>query len=389
MSILLCLTDTTKLKNLADRAQKNEIEVQMIHQIIELETTQNLTQVLSDTRILIERIRTLPNKRRQHLHDLHTLKGNARVFGLKHLSTAIHDLESEIDRTEDRHDESSVFSHLERIESLNTTYENCAKKISSTGSRSPRYTKDMDGKSRDILEVMKLCDRAQKRSHSEDLSDFIRLSRKLSEHLCRDFESLLEDSIKSTKKAARKLQKSIPTIEMSGDQVYILPSAEKLVRDVFMHLLTNAIDHGIEEKDERKRLGKNESGTITIRLKADSEGLHIDFKDDGKGLDVARIRAKALEATLIRNRNLSNSDIANFIFHPGLSTKQEVSEISGRGIGLDAVKSLLHARNCSIDIELEASTTKESTHQAFSYRIFIAKGLYFRDQSTQNVKKTA
>lgn len=127
--------------------------------------------------------------------------------------------------------------------------------------------------------------------------------------------------------------------------------AEEIV-DPLMHLMRNAIDHGIESTEERKKKGKKESGTIT--LKAYQKGNHvvIEVKDDGSGIDTDRVRKKAVEKGLIdANAELQEKEVIDFIFTPGFSTKEVVSEVSGRGVGMDVVKNTLSSLGGFAEVE--------------------------------------
>jgi two-component system chemotaxis sensor kinase CheA len=117
--------------------------------------------------------------------------------------------------------------------------------------------------------------------------------------------------------------------------------AEEVV-DPLMHLMRNAIDHGIEPSEVRRNLGKKEAGAVI--LKAYQKGNHvvIEVKDDGSGIDTVRVRKKAIEKRLIdEDVELQEKEIIDFIFTPGFSTKDVVSEVSGRGVGMDVVKNKL------------------------------------------------
>jgi two-component system, chemotaxis family, sensor kinase CheA len=135
--------------------------------------------------------------------------------------------------------------------------------------------------------------------------------------------------------------------------------AEEIV-DPLMHLMRNAIDHGIESPEERKKKGKKEKGTIT--LKAYQKGNHvvIEVKDDGSGIDIGRVRKKAVEKGLLtEDAGVGENEIIDFIFAPGFSTKDVVSEVSGRGIGMDVVKDKLSALGGFAEVETarDAGTT--------------------------------
>ena len=129
--------------------------------------------------------------------------------------------------------------------------------------------------------------------------------------------------------------------------------AEEVV-DPLMHIVRNAIDHGIEPAEERKKAGKRETGSII--LKAFQRGNHvvIEAKDDGAGIDVSRVRSKALEkGLLLPEAELSDKEILDFIFMPGFSTKAAVSEMSGRGVGMDVVKEKLSSLGGFVEVETE------------------------------------
>lgn len=127
--------------------------------------------------------------------------------------------------------------------------------------------------------------------------------------------------------------------------------AEEII-DPLMHIVRNAIDHGMETTEERKSAGKREIGTIV--LKAYQRGNHVivEVKDDGPGVDLEKVRKKAVEKGLLaEGTELTDRDILEFIFMPGFSTKSTVSEISGRGVGMDVVKEKLSSLGGYVDLE--------------------------------------
>jgi two-component system, chemotaxis family, sensor kinase CheA len=126
------------------------------------------------------------------------------------------------------------------------------------------------------------------------------------------------------------------------------------ISDPMMHIIRNAIDHGIEPSDERLRTGKGEKGTI--RLSAYQKGNHvvIEVEDDGRGIDLEKVKRKAVEKGLIRSaEGISDRDAIDLIFLPGFSTSETVSEISGRGVGMDVVKNNITAISGMVDVESE------------------------------------
>jgi len=109
--------------------------------------------------------------------------------------------------------------------------------------------------------------------------------------------------------------------------------------DPLMHLLRNSIDHGIEAPDVREQAGKSRCGTIVFKAYCSGTNVFIEIKDDGKGMDPEKIREKAVQKGIIaKDELLSEKEIFNLIFLPGFSTAEKISEISGRGVGMDVVK---------------------------------------------------
>lgn len=153
---------------------------------------------------------------------------------------------------------------------------------------------------------------------------------------------------------SKEMGKQIDLVLYGEDTEIDKHLAEEIV-DPLMHIVRNAIDHGIELPEERKRAGKGETGTIM--LKAFQRGNHVvvEVSDDGSGIDVEKVKRKAIEKGLIHPDadDLSDKEILDFIFLPGFSTKTSVSEVSGRGVGMDVVKERITTLGGFVDVETE------------------------------------
>ncbi len=122
--------------------------------------------------------------------------------------------------------------------------------------------------------------------------------------------------------------------------------------DPLIHLIRNAVDHGIEDQETRRKRDKPATGTITLRAYQEGSYIVIEIEDDGAGINVRRIREKATEAGLVeKGQKLTESEILNFIFHPGFSTAKAVTDTSGRGVGMDVVKLAISRLKGIIDIQ--------------------------------------
>lgn len=130
------------------------------------------------------------------------------------------------------------------------------------------------------------------------------------------------------------------SFETQGEDLEVDKSVIDHLGDPLVHILRNAVDHGLEAStEERVRAGKSPKGRVTLHAFNEGNQLVVEVRDDGKGIDPKIIREKAVQKGVIRSaQGLSDQDAINLIFHPGFSTKSETSEISGRGVGMDVVK---------------------------------------------------
>ncbi len=126
------------------------------------------------------------------------------------------------------------------------------------------------------------------------------------------------------------------------------------IAEPLTHLVRNAISHGIESPEERRKLAKNPQGTVRLNAYHQGNQVVVEVNDDGRGIDAQKIRAKAIEMGLTTPEEaalLSEQETLGFIFRPGFSTAEQVTEVSGRGVGMDVVQSVLHRLKASVSVE--------------------------------------
>ncbi|MEW6516010.1 MAG: chemotaxis protein CheA [candidate division FCPU426 bacterium] len=149
---------------------------------------------------------------------------------------------------------------------------------------------------------------------------------------------------------ARKSGKVIRFVT-EGEDTEIDRNMVESLNDPLVHMIRNAIDHGIEPPDKRRAAGKPDAGTLILRAYHGAGSVVIEMRDDGQGLNRSRILAKAVERNLVEpNRELTDAEVFKLIFMPGFSTAEKVTDISGRGVGLDVVKKNIEALQGRVEI---------------------------------------
>lgn len=146
-------------------------------------------------------------------------------------------------------------------------------------------------------------------------------------------------------------------LEMEGQDTELDRTILEAVKDPLTHLVRNAVDHGIETPEQRTRAGKPRTGCLTLRAFHEGGQVNIEIADDGAGLNLERIRGKAVERGLIprdRASHMPDREIFNLIFLPGFSTAEKVTNVSGRGVGMDVVRTNLEKIGGSVDLQSAA-----------------------------------
>ena len=139
-----------------------------------------------------------------------------------------------------------------------------------------------------------------------------------------------------------------------GEDTEIDRNMVDLINDPLIHLVRNAVDHGIEPPEERERNGKSRTGTLLLKAYHSGGSVVVEISDDGRGLDRDKIIQKAIAKGLIESgKGMSESEVINLIFQPGFSTADKVTDISGRGVGLDVVRKAIETLRGRVDISSE------------------------------------
>lgn len=146
------------------------------------------------------------------------------------------------------------------------------------------------------------------------------------------------------------------TLQIKGEETELDKKVIDAIGEPLMHLIRNSIDHGVETAEERRKLGKPDVATVALNAYQSGNQIFVEVSDDGRGLNASRIKKKVLEKGLASPEmlaNMDNEEVYNFIYHPGFSTVDVVTDISGRGVGMNVVKEIVSELNGNVSIETE------------------------------------
>lgn len=388
--LLLCVRDVTELKALAKAADAQKRELAMIGEILSVPADRFTAFLAGARQFLDENLQTLQATasqddalRRGHLDQLfrnmHTVKGNARTYGLNTLTDVLHQAEQSYD---DLRQNPTLAWDNERFEAELTqargTLEEYATLNADKLSRGQKATADEAAHSmsqaaiQHTLQMLEGVDTSDLSATAQAIRD---IQRRLATLGSQSLQEALSGVVESLPSLALELGKEAPKVVMADHGVRLRPAAVPLLSNVFMHLLRNALDHGIEPILDRVAADKPIAGTLRIDMQLDAQGLHLVLRDDGRGLALQRIQAKAIEQGLLgAHQDLAPQDLAQLIFAPGFSTASKVTEVSGRGVGMDAVKMFVESAGGRIELRLLAEAPQRD-HMHFETRIHLPASL--------------
>ena len=206
--------------------------------------------------------------------------------------------------------------------------------------------------SKEIDEIIGLVEKLEKEKKL-GRDEILRLKEELLKLRIVRFSKLFDLLPRLVRELAKTLGKEVELITKGADLEVDKRVLENL-KDPFVHIIRNAVDHGIEKPRERQILGKTRIGKITIAVEKKDGLIIVEISDDGRGIDIERIKKKILEKELVDEKDIKKmtiSDLLEFLFKPGFSTSKEVDIVSGRGVGLDVVKSNIEDLGGTIEVE--------------------------------------
>jgi two-component system chemotaxis sensor kinase CheA len=338
--LLVIVSDVTEALA-RERAESEQRELVALFQRITVDRT-GVEEFLAEAANLVAAVRTERDPTVQR-RVLHTLKGNCAIYGLESYAELAHRIEGEL--TSD----GSGLSDEQR-----------QRLVSMWKEAMRRVAKLLGGARRDLVEIERSeLDALRARAQSDpDSTELLAL---LNHWLQDPLEPRLERLAQQVRALARRLEKPEPKVCIDAHGIRFSSPGFSAYWSAMVHVVRNAIDHGIESTEQRLARGKPEAGTLELSARRAGGKLTIEVRDDGAGVPWNRVREKAIAAGL---PHATHEELVEALFADGLSTKDEASEISGRGVGLSALRAIVRDLGGSIEVH---STAGVGTSVACSF----------------------
>lgn len=380
----LTLHDYTRMKAVEEQNEKQKNLLVYIQELLLVsgptfqifaEATENL---LNDNR----RLMTSPSSNTSAVVkalyiNMHTLKGSARTLGLNQISAMAHEMEQDYIRIMKNPAQPWQVSELldahDKLVALVAQYRDIHRSIlgrEGIGQSGATLGREVLEKLANLLHAFEPL--ATQINRMTTLKELLKI---IETHIFQDVALFFPEVRGAVRGIARDLKRLEPHVAIEAEGFLFSQAAENLLRKIMVHILRNALDHGIETPEERLRQGKPAHGTLTIACAEDPKGLRISFHDDGRGLPLGLLRSRASLYGL--PVNAQDEELAELVFQSGLSTAAAVTEISGRGMGMEAIR--LYLREAGGDATLELlSPGKDPNFRAFRLVVHLPSTYYRR-----------
>ncbi len=381
--LMVTVRDVTELRGLQAEAEKQKWELAVIGQILAVSASKFLSfskdadRFLNENEVLIKQTDTANADVIATLfRNMHTIKGNARTYGFISVTDAAHEAESTYDKM--RKDSNVAWEKDKMLQELYHTRE-----IVQTYTliyKEKLANNDSDGVFFDRVLVDKLKQALEKvDDHNvEKLRNVVGKVRSVMQAVgTESISSLLDAIVKSMPEMAQRLGKESPNIVIEDNDVRLTADVVPVMKNVFIHGFRNSVDHGLETAEERKASGKPDKGTISLIVEQDNQGrIILRMSDDGRGLAINKLKKKAIEKGILKSGEAAtDQQLAEMIFMSGLSTADTVSDVSGRGVGMDAMRKFVEKLGGTIEIHFNGKLNQDTGYQAFESWIILPSDL--------------
>ena len=354
--MMLVLTDITEKKELEQRMARERSNLRLVVKALAKQSDVNMTMdefarfVEQDAAAMV-RGNDTAQALAEIFRQMHTFKGDFGQYGLHNTAAQLHEIENHLTELTIRETPPSEEELLEVIAQWSAPSILAEDKSIIVESLGRTYFETEERFLISKERLLTLEKRVEKHLGEQERESVLPMLRSLRRHDVKDLLKAYEDYVMAL---AGRLEKAIDPIPVKGDEVHIDKDTYQRFIKSLVHVFRNMIDHGIETPEERLEAGKRELGHIKCKVTAKEDGFKITIADDGAGIDVAKVRAKAVEKGTItpeRAEDMSDAETFALLFQDSLSTKDEVTALSGRGVGLAAVKAELDALGGRVKVE--------------------------------------
>jgi signal transduction histidine kinase len=376
--ILVTLRDVTEVRRLKSINDENQENLELIFKILSIDE-QAFGGFMVNTKALISECMEIATQEAE-LHqegvkvifiNLHTVKGNARSYRFDQLTLLLHKLEQQcagwLHHEPDALTIDQLRTCLKQIQDLVRRYES----INSQHLKRQTQTEKIQIDRQDVYAKLVALERIDTRHLDADsLDNYLYLRTKLIDLAYCDPILLMHEVRQLIEMVARDLGHEPPILELSLIDIRLTQKTQVLLKHVFIHLVRNALDHGIERAADRIKVEKPARGLIRVGFEKTVDRLLMTIEDDGRGLALQKLRQAGIACSQLDSTEQDAHTIAMLIFAEGISTAEQVTEISGRGIGMASIKRFLEEQGASIDIVLEAPWKGED-YLPFRFEIYL------------------
>jgi len=362
--LMLILTNITDKKKLELKIKKEEETLKMIVLIVSdsvefYEIKENYEQFCSDSELYIKDDETAVENANTLYIVIHTFKGLFAQLYMKNTVKELHDLESKLLGFIDDEDSNNTLLHkLISSYNLSSIMDQDLKLITNSLGEKFLFEQSHIKINEELMNKLEkklsiFCDVSKE--HQKECEEILLDIKKLKNRTLKYYLSVYP---KICQHLSLSLNKNIYPFEIIGDNNIFVPDSFKPFINSLVHVFRNCCDHGIEKKEKRILLNKNEVGTISCIFKREGDLLNIEILDDGCGINIESIKEKIVHYKLSTKDSLdtlTQEEILNYIFDTHFSTKESTNEVSGRGVGLSAVKIELEKLNGKVEIDSEVN----------------------------------
>jgi chemotaxis protein histidine kinase CheA len=385
--VLLITQDVTHLRELEESAAHQKEELEIISRIIRIaagkfnDFVDSATDYMAENHRLIEATTGYDGDVIAALfRNMHTIKGNARMFEFTHITNAAHQAEQTYDAL--RKDTTAPWqSQVLRaeLEAVQAALAHYVKVNEDTLGRKGRAADLLSARGafvgNDQLATLRQMAAALTRAHPG--ADLLHLQHTIDQLGLVSLSRIVSGSADALSSLASEMQKPTPAIDIENGDVGFNPPFAETLKSCCMHIFRNSLDHGIETPADRILANKPAQGTLHFACDRRADHLELRIGDDGRGLALHKLYDKGVaNGWFSADAHPTRDAVAELIFRSGLSTAAAVTQVSGRGVGMDAVRTFLKDQGASIRIALKEPTGAGFGFAPFEFVIHVPAAAY-------------